>query len=95
MADKPVTVVINFADARDRAQSRLESADNGLKPKTEVNYHPAIGPDCCGVCSFGVFKPGENVGTCSKVAGTIRWRMVSDLYMSRTAATSDAPTDPA
>ena len=95
MAEKPVTVVINFADARDRAQSRLESADNGLKPKTEANYHPAIGPDCCGTCAFGVFRPGENVGSCSKVAGTIRWRMVSDLYMSRTAATSDAPVDPA
>lgn len=95
MADKPVTVVINFADARDRAQSRMEAADNGLKPKSDVNYRPSIGPDCCGTCVFGVFRPGENVGSCTKVAGTIRWRMTSDLYESRTAAKSDAPTDPA
>lgn len=90
-----VSVVINLKTASEHALSRLRSEGTDLVSKTEANYRPVIGPDCCGVCAFGRFRPGENVGTCTKVAGPIRWKMISDLYESKTAGTSDSPTDPA
>lgn len=90
-----VTVIVNLSTSSEHARSRLAAAGTGKAAKTDANYRRVTGPDCCGVCAKGVFGGGENVGTCKKVAGPVRWRMICDFYTSKTSATSNSPTDPA
>ena len=98
MADStpaPVVVNVTFGQAREAAESRMMASGSGKKAKGDVTYRASFGAPKCGGCVHGVFDPGANVGSCSKVEGDVRYQMVCDEYLSRTAQESDSEIDPA
>lgn len=73
-----VNITVNFDKIAADATDRAENPDK--KPRNEVNYTVATSPSRCGSCDYGTFEKGYQLGSCSKVAGTVQTGMTCDLY---------------